>query len=55
MHHAPIGPDRDAGRDGIRVRGRLDGRWTAWSDGLTVAHDPFPPTTRITFGPWSPP
>jgi hypothetical protein len=24
----------------IRLQGRLDQRWSAWLDGLTLAHDP---------------
>ena len=39
MHHTPIGPDRDAGGYEIRLRGRLDGRWAAWFDGMTLASD----------------
>lgn len=27
------------GRYEIRVRGRLDGRWAAWFDGMTVQHE----------------
>jgi hypothetical protein len=27
------------GRYEIRLKGHLDSRWTAWFDGLTVAHD----------------
>ncbi len=29
----------DAGRYEIRLTGRLDARWTAWFDGLTVSHE----------------
>jgi hypothetical protein len=31
-------PD-NPGRYEIRLKGHLDSRWTAWFDGLTVAHD----------------
>jgi hypothetical protein len=27
------------GRYEIRLKGRLDSRWTAWFDGLTLTHD----------------
>jgi len=34
-------PDRpEAGRYEIRLTGRLDARWAAWFDGLTVSRDP---------------
>ena len=39
MHDTPTGPDREAGRYEIRVRGRLDPRWAAWFDGLALSHD----------------
>ena len=29
----------EAGRYEIRLKGRLDARWTAWFDGLTVSYD----------------
>ena len=31
--------DPDAGTYEIRLTGRLDARWAAWFDGLTVSHD----------------
>jgi hypothetical protein len=30
---------QDAARYAIRVRGRLDARWNAWFDGMTVSPD----------------
>ena len=33
-------PDGDTDRYQIRVRGRLDDRWSAWFDGLLVAQGP---------------
>lgn len=33
------GAGLDAGFYEIRVAGRLDPRWTAWFDGLTVTHE----------------
>ncbi len=34
-----VTPNAQAGRYEIRLTGRLDARWTAWFDGLTVRHD----------------
>jgi hypothetical protein len=39
MDRTPIGPDGDAGRYEIRLHGRLDGRWAAWFDGMSLTHD----------------
>ena len=36
--HLPTG-DLDATRYEIRLAGRLEARWAAWFDGLTVSHD----------------
>ena len=36
--HLPTG-DLDAARYEIRLAGRLEARWAAWFDGLTVSHD----------------
>jgi hypothetical protein len=36
-------PDHDEVQ--IRVRGHLDPRWSAWFDGLTIAHEPDGDTT----------
>ena len=33
---APTGAHSEAGRYEIRIKGRLDSRWTSWFDGLTV-------------------
>ena len=30
---------REGGHCEIRVKGRLDARWAAWFDGLTLSHD----------------
>ncbi len=30
---------REPGRHEIRLKGRLDARWAAWFDGLTVSHE----------------
>jgi hypothetical protein len=32
------GGGREAGRYEIRLRGRLDGRWAAWFEGLSLSH-----------------
>jgi hypothetical protein len=29
----------EAGRYEIRLKGRLDSRWAAWFDGLTITHE----------------
>lgn len=34
--HVPAGSWDDAGQYEIRVQGRLDARWAAWFDGLTL-------------------
>ncbi len=39
MSELSTGYEDDAGRYEIRVRGRLDSRWTAWFDGMTLTHD----------------
>ena len=38
-NHWIQGDRGDAGQYEIRLAGHLDGRWAAWFDGLTVAHD----------------
>jgi hypothetical protein len=35
----PTGHHDNPGRYEIRLKGHLDSRWTAWFDGLTLAHD----------------
>jgi hypothetical protein len=37
--HEPTSKWSDAGRYEIRLQGHLDGRWSAWFDGLTLTHD----------------
>jgi hypothetical protein len=37
--HAPPGRWQDAGRYEIRIDGRLESRWAAWFDGLTLTHE----------------
>ena len=37
--HAPTGTSQEAGQYEIRVKGRLDARWAAWFDGMTLTHD----------------
>ena len=34
--HVPAEADHETGSCAIRVKGHLDGRWSAWFDGLTV-------------------
>jgi hypothetical protein len=36
---ASTGNWHEAGRYEIRLKGHLDTRWTAWFDGLTLAHE----------------
>jgi hypothetical protein len=38
MSATPAGRHQDPGRYEIRVKGRLDTRWAAWFDGLTLTH-----------------
>jgi hypothetical protein len=38
MSDTSSGIHRDAGRWEIRLKGRLDSRWAAWFDGLSLAH-----------------
>jgi hypothetical protein len=38
MSAIPADRHQDPGRYEIRVKGRLDTRWTAWFDGLTLTH-----------------
>jgi hypothetical protein len=39
MSELPTGHYDRPGRYEIRLKGRLDGRWAAWFDGLTVTPD----------------
>jgi hypothetical protein len=39
MSDLPTGHQDRPGRYEIRLKGRLDARWAAWFDGLTVTHD----------------
>ena len=39
MSELPTGHYDRPGRYEIRVKGRLDARWAAWFDGLTITHD----------------
>ncbi len=39
MSELPTGHYDRPGRYEIRLKGRLDARWTAWFDGLTVTQD----------------
>lgn len=41
MSATPASPDdrHEAGRYEIRLQGRLDARWAAWFDGLSLTHD----------------
>ena len=39
MSELPTGRYDRPGRYEIRLKGRLDARWAAWFDGLTVTHD----------------
>jgi hypothetical protein len=36
--HAPIDDHDEAGLYEIRIKGRLDGRWSDWFDGLSFTH-----------------
>ena len=36
---APIGNWHEAGRYEIRLKGRLETRWAAWFDGLSLTHE----------------
>lgn len=38
MNAIPADRHQDPGRYEIRVQGRLDTRWAAWFDGLTLTH-----------------
>ena len=38
MSAIPAGRHQNPGRYEIRVKGRLDTRWAAWFDGLTLTH-----------------
>jgi transposase len=35
----PSSPWQEAGRYEIRIKGRLEPRWAAWFDGLTLSHE----------------
>ena len=39
MSAIPADRHQNPGRYEIRVKGRLDTRWAAWFDGLTLTHD----------------
>ena len=39
MSELPTGRYDRPGQYEIRLKGRLDARWAAWFDGLTVTHD----------------
>jgi hypothetical protein len=39
MGNIPADPRDGSGRYEVRVKGRLDGRWTAWFDGFSLTHD----------------
>ena len=39
MSDISTGNQNDAGRYEIRVRGRLDSRWTAWFDGMNLTNE----------------
>jgi hypothetical protein len=39
MSNMSTGHQYDAGRYEIRVNGRLDSRWTAWFDGMTLTSE----------------
>ena len=46
---APTGGSHQAGQYEIRIEGHLDARWTAWFDGLALAHEPD--GTTVLHGP----
>jgi hypothetical protein len=46
---APAGDRRGGGRCEIRVKGRLDPRWAAWFDGLSLSHERD--GTTVIYGP----
>ena len=39
MSEIPVGPHHSPGRYEIRLRGRLDSRWAAWFDGLSLSNE----------------
>jgi hypothetical protein len=39
MSETTTGDHREAGRYEIRLKGRLDPRWAAWFDGLSLTHE----------------
>jgi hypothetical protein len=49
MSAIPVGRHQDPGRYEICVKGRLDTRWAAWFDGLTLTHGSD--GTTIIYGP----
>ncbi len=49
MSAIPVGRHQDTGRYEIRVKGRLDTRWAAWFDGLTLTHGSD--GTTVIYGP----
>ena len=51
MGGPPTGKWSEAGRYEIRVKGRLDRRWAAWFDGLTLTHDGDGDGTTLIHGP----
>jgi len=49
MSDITTGHYRSPGRYEIRLKGHLDTRWSAWFDGLTIAHDSD--GTTVIYGP----
>jgi hypothetical protein len=45
MSGRPIGHEHDPGRYEIRVQGRLESRWAAWFDGMTLTPEADGTTT----------
>jgi hypothetical protein len=49
MSEISTGPHHNPGRYEIRLRGRLDSRWAAWFDGLSLTNESD--GTTIIYGP----
>jgi hypothetical protein len=49
MSDISTGHYRSPGRYEIRLKGHLEARWSAWFDGLTIAHDRD--GTTVIYGP----
>ena len=49
MSEIPTGPHDNPGRYEIRLRGRLDARWAAWFDGLSLTNESD--GTTVIYGP----